>query len=130
MAAWCVRITALGILALILATIGLWSSVAYAVSQRTHEFAIRMAVGANRLSLIGLVLKQGLRISFVATAAGLVIAYLGSQFIADLLYGISPHDPVVFVSVTAGTFVVAALASLAPASRVDRIDPAKSLRAD
>jgi putative ABC transport system permease protein len=122
--------TAFGVFALILAMIGLWSSVAYAVSQRRHEFAIRLAVGANRLSLIGMVLKQSMRVSLVAIATGLVIAYLGSRFIADLLYRVSPHDPLVFVSVTAGTFIIATLASLAPACRANRIKPAQSLRAD
>lgn len=122
--------TAFGFFAVILAMIGLWSSVAYAVSQRTHEFAIRMAVGASRWNLVGLVLQQGMRIPFVAVASGLVIAYLGSRFIADLLFRISPHDPLVFASVTAGTFIVAVLASLVPAFLADRIDPAQSLRAD
>ena len=122
--------TAFGMLAVILAGIGLWSSVAYAVSQRTPEFAIRMALGAHRGSLITMMLKDGVRDALVAIAAGLVVAAVASRYLADLLYGVSPRDPLVFVAVAAGILSIAALASLLPAWRVSAIDPAAALRMD
>ena len=122
--------SAFGLLAVILAMIGLWSSVAYAVSQRTQEFAIRMTLGAHRASLMSLMLKDGLRDALIAIGAGLVVAAVASRYLADLLYGVSPRDPMVFVAVVAGILSVAALASLMPAWRVSRIDPAAALRMD
>jgi predicted permease len=122
--------TAFGILAVILAATGLWSSVAYAVSQRTPEFAIRMTLGAHRESLITLMLKDGLRDALIAIAAGLVVAAVASRYLTDLLYGVSPRDPLVFVAVAAGILSIAALASLLPAWRVSGIDPAAALRMD
>ncbi len=122
--------TAFGMLAVILAGIGLWSSVAYAVSQRTPEFAIRMTLGAHRGSLITMMLKDGVRDALVAIAAGLVVAAVASRYLTDLLYGVSPRDPLVFVAVGAGILSIAALASLLPAWRVSAIDPAAALRMD
>lgn len=122
--------TAFGALSVILALIGLWSSVAYAVSQRTQEFAIRMALGAQRASLISLVLKGGMRDALVAVTGGVVLALLGSRYMTDLLYGVSPSDPIVFTAVAAGILTVATLANLLPAWRVSGIDPAAALRAD
>ena len=122
--------SAFGLLAVILATIGLWSSVAYAVSQRTQEFAIRMTLGAHRASLIRLMLKDGLRDALMTIGAGLVVAAVASRYLTDLLYGVSPRDPMVFAAVAAGILSVAALASLMPAWRVSRIDPAAALRMD
>jgi ABC-type antimicrobial peptide transport system permease subunit len=122
--------TAFGIIAIILAMIGLWSSIAYAVSQRMHEFAVRMAVGANKRNLVNLVLKEAMRNTLVAIASGMTLAYLGSRFIADLLYSVSPRDPLVFISVTTGVFLVGTLAGLAAARRIARIEPMQSLRAD
>ena len=109
---------AFGMLAVILAGIGLWSSVAYAVSQRTPDFAIRMTLGAHRGSLITLMLKDGLRDALIAIGAGLVVAAVASRYLTDLLYGVSPRDPLVFARVAAGILSIAALASLLPAWRV------------
>lgn len=122
--------TAFGILAVILAVIGLWSSVAYAVSQRTHEFAVRMALGARRASLVTLMLKDGLRDALMAIAAGLVVAAMGSRYLTDLLHGVSPRDPMVFVAVAAGILAVATLASLLPSWRVSSIESVAALRTD
>ena len=120
--------TAFGILAVILATIGLWSSVAYAVSQRTREFAIRMTLGAHRASLIALMLRDGMRAALLTTAAGLLVAAVASRYLTDLLYGVSPRDPLVFAAVAAVMLSVGTLASLLPAWRVSGIDPAAALR--
>jgi putative ABC transport system permease protein len=122
--------TAFGMLAVILALIGLWSSVAYAVSQRTQEFAVRMTLGARGSSLVALMVKEGVRNALVAITAGLALAVIGSGYIADLLYGVSSRDPLVFITVAAGILSLATIASLLPAWRVSRIDPAVALRTD
>jgi putative ABC transport system permease protein len=122
--------TGFGILAVILAIIGLWSSVAYAVSQRTQEFAVRMTLGAHRSSLVALMLREGVRDALIAMTAGLILAAIGSRYITDLLYGVSSRDPLVFITVAAAIFTLATIASLLPAWRVSRIDPAVALRTD
>ena len=122
--------TAFGVLAVVLAMIGLWSSVSYAVSQRRQEFAIRLAVGASRKTLINRVLGDGLRNALVSVAAGVLIAGLTSSFIADLLFGVSPHDPLVFGTIAGVILVVSTLASLFPAWRAANVRPAEALRAE
>jgi ABC-type antimicrobial peptide transport system permease subunit len=122
--------TAFGILAMGLAMVGLWSSVSYAASQRSREFAVRLAIGAKRASLLRLVLGDGLRNAAAAMAAGLVIAAVASRFIADLLFEVSPRDPAVFGAVAGTVLAVATMASLLPAWRATRIHPAEVLRAD
>jgi putative ABC transport system permease protein len=108
----------------------LWSSVAYAVSQRTQEFAVRMTLGAHRSSLVALMLREGVRDALIAMTAGLILAAIGSRYITDLLYGVSSRDPLVFITVAAAIFTLATIASLLPAWRVSRIDPAVALRTD
>lgn len=122
--------TAFGILAMVLAMVGLWSSVSYAVSQRTNEFAVRLAIGAQRTSLMALVLGDGLRNALTAIAAGMAIAAAASGFIADLLFEVSPRDPAVFGGVAGAVLAVATLATLLPAWRATRIQPIEALRAD
>jgi predicted permease len=122
--------TAFGLLAMALAMVGLWSSVSYAVSQRTNEFAIRLAIGAGRASLVKLVLGDGVRTAAVAIGAGLLIAAAASGFIADLLFEVSPRDPVVFGTIAGAVLAVATMASLLPAWRATRIQPVEALRAE
>ena len=101
----------------------------YAVSQRRHELAVRLAVGARRIGLVRLVLNDGLRTA-AASAAGLLIAAATTPLIADLLLQVSPRDPAVFTAVVAGVVAVATLASLRPALRASRVSPAEALRAE
>ena len=122
--------TVFGSLAVLLAMIGLWSSVSYAVSQRRHEFAVRLAVGATPARVVRLVLNDGLRTALIACAAGLLIAAGSTPLIRDLLLQVSPRDPAVFAAVGAGVLAVATLASLWPALRASRVDPAEALRAE
>ena len=122
--------TVFGLLAVLLAAIGLWSSVSYAVSQRRHEFAVRLAVGASRGGLVRLVLNDGLGTALIASAAGLLIAAGATHFIADLLLDVPPRDPAVFAAVATGVLAVAILASLWPALRASRVNPAEALRAE
>jgi ABC-type antimicrobial peptide transport system permease subunit len=112
-----------------LAMVGLWSSVSYAASQRSREFAVRLAIGAKRASLMRLVLGDGIRNAVAATAAGLAIAAVASRFIADLLFEVSPRDPAVFGAIAGTVLAVATVASLLPAWRATRIHPAEVLRA-
>ena len=122
--------TVFGSLAVLLAMIGLWSSVSYAVSQRRHEFAVRLAVGSSPAGLVRLVLNDGLRTALIACAAGLLIAAGTTPLIRDLLLNVSPRDPAVFAAVGAGVLAVATLSSLWPALRASRVAPAEALRAE
>jgi predicted permease len=122
--------TAFGILAAMLAALGLYSAVAYAVTQRTREIGVRIAVGAVVTDVIRLIVGDGLRIAVVGVAIGLVIAAVGSGWIRDLLYETSPRDPIVLASVGVGLIMLAVLASLLPARRASRVDPTIALRVD
>jgi predicted permease len=122
--------TLFGILALIVAAIGVYSSVSYAVSQRTHEFGVRVALGATTGNVLTHVLGGGLRIVAVGVALGIVLALAGGRLVASLLYGVSASDPVAMVVAASALMVIAAVASLAPAWRAAKADPVSALRAD
>ncbi len=122
--------TLFGILALIVAAIGVYSSVSYAVSQRTHEFGVRVALGATTGNVLTHVLGGGLRIVAVGVALGIVLALVGGRLVASLLYGISASDPIAMVVAASTLMVIAAIASLAPAWRAAKADPVSALRAD
>jgi predicted permease len=122
--------TLFGVLALIVAAIGVYSSVSYAVSQRTHEFGVRVALGATTRNVLTHVLGDGLRTVAVGVALGIVLALAGGRLVGSLLYGISASDPVAMVVATSALMVIAAVASLAPAWRAAKADPVSALRAD
>jgi predicted permease len=122
---------AMGALALLLAAIGLYGVMAYAVSQRTQEMGIRLALGASPGSLLGMVVGQGMTLAAIGLAIGLVIALgaFGSiGAMRSLLPGISPLDPVTFVAVPIVLGLIALLASWIPARRAGRVDPLVALR--
>ena len=119
-----------GVLAVVVAAIGLYGVIAYTVAQRMHELGMRMALGATSGRIARLVLKQGVGYALAGVAVGLVIAFGVAPFIAPLLYKQSPRDPLVFAGVGATMLLVGAAASLAPALRAFRADPTASLRAD
>jgi putative ABC transport system permease protein len=119
-----------GLLSLVLAAVGLFSVIAYNVAQRTHEFGVRVALGAQARDVARLMIGQGLRVSGVGLAIGVVVALWAGRFIQPLLFEESPRDPAVFAVVAASLLVVALLASLVPALRATRVDPASALRAD
>jgi ABC-type lipoprotein release transport system permease subunit len=98
------------------------------VSQRRHAFAIRIAVGANRRTLVWLVVGDGLRNAVVAIATGVVLVAAASPFIADLLFDVSPCDPRIFAVAAGGVLLVATGASLLPAWRASTIHPTETLR--
>jgi macrolide transport system ATP-binding/permease protein len=120
----------LGALAMVLAAIGMYGVVAYALSRRIHEIGIRIALGADGPDVIRLMLRQAMRPVFIGAALGMLIAAGASRLLADLLYGISPYDPVSFVGVPIFLATVALTAAYVPARRATRIDPIRALRHD
>ena len=117
-----------GGLALLLAAIGLYGVLSYVVSRRTQELGIRLALGAARGDVLGLVVRQGLGVTLVGVAIGMMGALLAGKAIAALLYGVSPHDPLVLGTATLALLSVALLASYIPARRATKIDPMMALR--
>jgi putative ABC transport system permease protein len=122
--------TAFGALALVLAVIGLFSSASYDASQRTRELATRMALGATRASLVILMLRNGLRDAGIGLVAGMMLALVSGRYMNDLLFSVSSADATVLIGVTATVLVLDTCASLLPAWRISRIDPAAALRAE
>jgi putative ABC transport system permease protein len=117
-------------IALVLAAIGIYGVIAYAVGQRMKEFGIRMALGEAPWSLRLAVLGQSLRLVGASLVIGLAAAALSTRFLGRLLYSVSPTDPLTFGSVAAFLLVVSGVAALAPAWRASRADPMTALRAD
>jgi putative ABC transport system permease protein len=117
-------------LALILAAVGLYGVISYTVAQRTHEIGIRMALGASRRDVVGLILAQGMKLSLVGSGIGLLLAAVFSRVIGNLLDGVSARDPLVFLGVAALLTVVALIAAYLPARRATRVDPLVALRCD
>ncbi len=120
----------LGMLALLVAAIGIYSNVWYAVAQRTREFGIRMALGARIADVLRLVVGQSLRVVVIGIAGGLLLVLLGGGLIASLLFGIGPRDPRTMLVVSGSLLAVSVLAAFFPAWRAARVDPTIALRAD
>jgi hypothetical protein len=116
--------------ALVLSAVGLYSVLAYAVSQRTPEIGIRMALGARPEQVVGLVMRNGLGLVAIGLALGLAAAAGAARLIETLLFEIRPLDPLVYGGVTVVFTIVAALACLIPSARAARIDPLRALRTE
>ncbi len=121
-------LTLLGATGLVLAVVGVYGVIAYFVTQRTHEFGVRMALGATGASLQRLVVREGLVFALAGVATGTLAAYGLTRFLAGFMFGITTHDPVTYALVAGILGVVAALASFIPARRATRIDPLVALR--
>jgi ABC-type antimicrobial peptide transport system permease subunit len=121
---------AFGVLALVLAAVGLYSVIAYNVTQRQHELGVRVALGASGPDVVRLVVTDGLRVVGVGVAAGLLVALWAGKFVEPLLFRVSPRDPSVFVLVATTLIGVAVAASWMPARRASRVDPNVVLRSD
>ncbi|MGH9629343.1 MAG: FtsX-like permease family protein, partial [Bryobacteraceae bacterium] len=120
----------LAAVALVLGMIGIYGMLAYLVALRRHEFAVRLALGAQPGSLLRLVLGQGLGLAALGIAIGLAGAVLLTRVLETLLFGVSTRDPITFSGVAILLFVAAFLACYAPARRAARADPIAALRAE
>jgi hypothetical protein len=121
---------AFALIALVLSVLGLYSVLAYVVTQRVAEIGIRMALGAQSVDVIGLVVSQGMRLVFVGLAIGLGAAAAGGRAVASLLYQVKPLDPLVFASVVAVFGLVALAACFVPSRRASRIDALIPIRGE
>ena len=119
-----------GALALLVASVGLYSVISYTVAQRTQEMAVRVALGAQTADVIRLVLRQSVTVSLVAVSIGLAVSLLAAKWVEPLLFKTSARDPVVYGTVATTLIVVAILAALFPALRASRVDPNVALRSD
>jgi predicted permease len=116
--------------ALLLAAMGIYGVMSYAVTRRTHELGIRATLGASRREIVGLVLRQGMKLAAIGMAAGLVAALALTRFMAGLLYGVRPADPATLAAVTLLLGGIAFLACYIPARRATAVDPAIALRCE
>jgi len=117
-----------GVLALVLAAIGIYSVIAYGVARRTSEFGIRLALGALPRNVLGMVLFGGLRLTLTGLGVGLVLALIVTRLMSSLLFEVSPQDPLTILGVAVLLSVVALGASWLPARRATRVDPMAALR--
>ena len=122
-------LTAFAILALVIAAAGLGGVIAYSVSQRTQEFGIRMALGAERQTILALVVRQGVRLALLGVLLGALAARATAHSLTRLLYGVQATDPITYIGVAAVFLAVGILACIVPARRATSIDPAATIRA-
>jgi putative ABC transport system permease protein len=118
----------LALLAALLAALGLYGVLAYVVARRTREIGIRMALGGGRADILRLVVGQGVRLTVIGGAIGIVVALVAARYVASLLYGVNAHNPLTFVAVVALLAVVSGTACYLPASRAMKVDPIVALR--
>jgi ABC-type antimicrobial peptide transport system permease subunit len=119
-----------GVLAAVLAILGIYSVMSYTVAQRERELAIRAAVGASRSSLLSMVLREGVILSGAGIAAGAALALAASGVLRSLLYQVSATDPVVFAGSALGLAAIALAGYLIPATRASRVEPVVALRSE
>jgi len=116
--------------AFLLAAIGLYGVIAYSVKQRTREFGIRMAMGAQRLDVLRIVVRQAMTFALTGLIAGMVGSVVLARIVSAILFSVSPADPVIYLAAGACTVLIAILAAIIPANRAMRVDPALVLRCE
>jgi ABC-type antimicrobial peptide transport system permease subunit len=114
--------------ALLLAAIGIYGLVALSVQHRTHELGIRMALGAQRDRIAGMIVRQGVTLVAIGTAIGLAAAFFLVEFLASVLYGVEPRDPAVFIGAPLVLVAISIAAVSIPALRASRVDALTALR--
>jgi ABC-type antimicrobial peptide transport system permease subunit len=119
-----------GGMALLLGIVGIYGVIAYSVSQRTREIGIRMALGAQRQTLISMFVRHGLLLTGVGIACGLVASFAVMRLMSSLLFNVSPLDPITYSAVTIVVVFTAYLACYLPSRRAATIDPVDALRAE
>jgi len=123
-------LSALALMALLLATIGLYGTVAYDVGQRTREFGLRLSLGAQPSALMAMVLRHGSRLLLLGAGVGLVGALVSTRMVASFLYGVQAGDPLTFTAAVLLLATSGLLASYLPARRATRVDPLSALRSE
>jgi len=114
--------------AVLLAAVGIYGVMSYSVNERTHEFGIRMALGAHQGDVLGLVAKLGLKLTLIGVVIGAGLSLVLARLISTFLFGVKPTDPVTYVAVALGLAAIALLACYIPARRATKVNPMMALR--
>jgi predicted permease len=125
-----VMLSVAGGMALLLGVIGIYGVISYSVSQRTREIGIRMALGAQRQALTAMFVRQGLLLTGIGAACGLVLAFITMRLMSSLLFNVSPVDPVTYIAITVGVIVTSYVACYLPSRRAATVDPVDALRSE
>jgi ABC-type antimicrobial peptide transport system permease subunit len=123
-------LVAFSVLALVMAAIGVYGVLSFTVAQRTREIAVRVALGAERTRVLGLVVGHVLRVSLIAAAVGIILARAVTRLMSAFLFGVSPTDAETYLVVTAVLVAAAVLAAYVPARRAANVDPMLALRSE
>jgi predicted lysophospholipase L1 biosynthesis ABC-type transport system permease subunit len=118
------------LIALLLAAIGIFGVMANLVGERTREIGVRLAMGARREDVLGMFLRRATRLTAIGLGTGLVLAFCLARLVANLLRGVRPDDPVVFIGIAVAIAAVALASSWIPARRASRVDPMQALRSE
>jgi ABC-type antimicrobial peptide transport system permease subunit len=118
------------VIALALASVGLYGVISYGVTQRTHEIGIRLALGGRKSDVLWLVIGEGMFLAFFGASIGIAVALVLTRFLSSLLYGVKTTDPLTFIAVSLILTAVALLASYFPARRATIVDPMVALRCE
>ena len=121
-------ITIFAVVAMVLASVGIYGVISYSVSQRTHEIGVRIALGAQPRDIFKMVVGQGLKLALAGVSAGLAVAFVLTRVMVSLLYGVHATDPLTFVAIPAALTAIVIMASYIPARRATKVDPMISLR--